>query len=300
MMSWAVSVMDTGELGLIPSVLSVVQTALFRIDRSGRAPGFCFFRVVRRFRGQPLAAVTRLASRNVDWPPGLYPVRGIMSVPQVLVDADGAVLLDAGFPGDGRKIRGRLATLGLGPKDVRAILLTHGHVDHAGSAAALKAWCGAPIYAHPLDQPHLDGVFPYRGAARVCGALERIARDATRYRPVKIDVPLADGDVLPFWGGLQVVHLPGHTIGHCGFYSAKHDLLFSGDLWVRFMMRTQISPRIFTDAPELVIPSMRKARAIAARWVVPGHYDLPNATRLRRRFEELCEDIERRRTLPVI
>jgi glyoxylase-like metal-dependent hydrolase (beta-lactamase superfamily II) len=223
-----------------------------------------------------------------------------MSVPQVLVDADGAVLLDTGFPGDGRKIRRRLASLGLGAQDVRAILLTHGHIDHAGSAAELKTWCGAPIYAHPLEQPHLDGVFPYRGAARVTGVLEAVARAVTRYHPVTLDVPIGEGDVLPFWGGLRVVHLPGHTVGHCGFYSAKHDLLFSGDLWVRFMMRTQISPRVFTDAPELVIPSMRKARAIGARWIVPGHYDLPNATRLRRRFEELCEDIERRRTLPVV
>src|SRR5207248_8153 len=82
------------------------------------------------------------------------------------------------------------------------------------------------------------------------------------YRPVKIDVAIADGDVLPLWGGLRVVHLPGHTLGHCGFYSVRHDLLFSGDLWVRFMMRTQMSPRVFSDAIELVPGSMRKARAI--------------------------------------
>jgi glyoxylase-like metal-dependent hydrolase (beta-lactamase superfamily II) len=235
-----------------------------------------------------------------DWPPGLYKVRGIMSVPHVLVDADGAVLLDTGFPGDHRNIRRTLARLGLGPGDVRAILLTHGHIDHAGSAAALKRWCGAPIYAHPLEQAHLDGVFPYRGWARVCGVLEAAARAVTRYRPVKIDVLLTEGDVLPFWSGLRVVHLPGHTVGHCGFYSAKHDLLFSGDLWVRLMMRTQVSPRIFTDAPESVWPSMFKARALGARWMVPGHYDLPNATRLRQRFEQLCDDAVRRRTLPII
>ncbi len=227
-------------------------------------------------------------------------IRGAMSVPHLLVDRDGAVLVDTGFPGDHRRIQRLMKRLGLGARDLRAMLLTHGHIDHAGSAAALKAWSGAPVYAHPLDQLHLDGVFPYRGAARVCGALEAAGRFATRYEGVKIDVSLADGDVLPFWGGLRVVHLPGHTIGHCGFYSERHDLLFSGDLWVRFMMRTQVSPRIFTDAPELVWPSMQKARAIGARWMVPGHYDLPNATRLRRRFEELCDERERRRRLPMI
>ncbi len=216
-----------------------------------------------------------------------------MSVPHVLADESGAVLLDAGFPGDASRIRRVMTEAGIGPRDVKAILLTHGHIDHAGNVAELRAWTGAPVYAHPLEQAHIDGLYPYAGLARVTGALEALGRAVTRYRPVPIDVPIAEGDVLPFWGGLRVLHLPGHTMGHCGFYSARHDLLFSGDLWVRFMMRTQASPRLFSDDVSLVPGSLRKARSVGARWVVPGHYDVANATRLRLRFEQLCDEVER-------
>jgi glyoxylase-like metal-dependent hydrolase (beta-lactamase superfamily II) len=227
-------------------------------------------------------------------------VRGVMSVPHVLVDANGAVLLDTGFPGDENRIRRVMERAGVGPRDVRAILLTHGHIDHAGNVAVLKEWTGAPVFAHALEQAHIDGLYPYRGLARLTGLLEAMGRAVTSYRPVQIDQHIDEGDQLPLWGGLRVVHLPGHTMGHCGFYSPKHDLLFSGDLWVRFLMRTQASPRVFSDDLSLVPASMRKARAIGARWVVPGHYDIPNAQRLRRRFEELCAEMDRRATPRVI
>lgn len=236
----------------------------------------------------------------MNWPDDLYPVRGVMNWVHLLVDETGVVVLDTGFPGDAGRIRRRVQALGAGPGDVRAILLTHGHLDHGGNAAELREWCGAPLYAHPAEQAHLDGTFPYAGAARVCGFLESIGRALTHYRSARIDVPLADGEVLPFWGGMRVVHLPGHTLGHCGFYSLRHDLLFSGDLWVRFLLRTQASPRIFTSAPGLVGPSLRKARAMGARWIVPAHYDEPDAARLRRRFEELCAERDRSRRQNVV
>ena len=69
--------------------------------------------------------------------------------------------------------------------------------------------------AHPLEQQHIDGTYPYAGLNAWCGRLERAVFRTGR--SAAIDVPIADGDELPFWGGLRVVHLPGHTPGHCGF-----------------------------------------------------------------------------------
>jgi glyoxylase-like metal-dependent hydrolase (beta-lactamase superfamily II) len=222
-------------------------------------------------------------------PPGIHPIRGLMGVCHLLVDeTDQVVLLDTGLFGEPWQIRRRLRLLGLGPQHVTAILLTHGHLDHSGNLAWAKAWTGAPIYAHPLEQAHLDGTYPYAGVNRWCGWLEHVGRTLLRVgAPARIDVPLADSDELPFWGGLRVVHLPGHTRGHCGFYSARHDLLFCGDLFASYFFNVHLPPAILNSAPELIPESLRKAERLNPRLMVPQHYDFLDGRLHRRRFDRL-------------
>jgi glyoxylase-like metal-dependent hydrolase (beta-lactamase superfamily II) len=109
--------------------------------------------------------------------------------------------------------------------------------------------------------------------------------------PARIDVPLADGDELPLWGGLRVVHLPGHTLGHCGFYSARHDLLFSGDLFASYFFLVHLPPAIFNSAPEMMPASIEKVRALDPRLMVPQHYDVLDGLLHRRRFDRLLQRI---------
>ena len=227
-----------------------------------------------------------IVTRNA--PPGLYPIRGVMSVCHLLVEGEDAWLLDTGMVGEPVLVRRLLRRLGLSPRSVRGILLTHGHLDHAGNLAALKEWTGAPVYGHPAEQPHVDGSYPYEGTARWCGRLEAAGRWAFRYRTAAIDEHFEDGDELPFWGGLRVIHLPGHTDGHCGFYSARHDLLFSGDLFASYFFNTHTSPAIFTSRPEQLPGSLRKALELDPRWMVPNHYDILDAELHKRRFVNLC------------
>ncbi|HVU23760.1 MAG TPA: MBL fold metallo-hydrolase [Opitutus sp.] len=240
----------------------------------------------------------RFGAKHSDGRGEIVTIRGVMGVCHLLIEPDGrgAVMLDTGLVGEPAQIRWQLRRRGLGPRNVGAILLTHGHLDHVGNLAWAKAWTGAPIFAHPLEQLHIDGTFPYCGPNAWCGRLERAGRRLLGVgAPAKIDVAIDDGDELPFWGGLRVVHLPGHTLGHCGFYSARHDVLFSGDLFASYFFNVHLPPPILNSAPELLWPSLKRAQALNPRVMVPQHYDVRGGTLHRRRFDKLMERLARRR-----
>jgi hydroxyacylglutathione hydrolase len=100
------------------------------------------------------------------------------------------------------------------------ILLTHGHIDHAGGAAELKERLGVPI-----EGPHADDLFLLEGLGH-SGA--QFGIDA---RPVVPDRWLIEGDEVRI-GGLRfdVLECPGHTPGSVVLFNPDHRFCFMGDV----------------------------------------------------------------------
>ena len=221
----------------------------------------------------------------------IYPIRGLLGYFHLLHDASRreAVLVDAGFTGEFWLLERMLQKIGLGWRDIRAVLLTHGHLDHTGHLSRIKQLSGATICAHPAEQPHINGTFSYRGASRVCGALEACGRVLLRYHPVTIDQHLESGMDLPYWGGLRVIHLPGHTDGHCGFLSRRFDLLFSGDLFASYGIFTHLPPPILNSCPQHFPISLDRVSELSPRRIIPNHYFGFNGEMHRRKFDALRE-----------
>jgi glyoxylase-like metal-dependent hydrolase (beta-lactamase superfamily II) len=220
----------------------------------------------------------------------IYPLRGLAGTFHLLFDATRheAVLIDTGLVGEIPRLEKILQEIGLNWPDIKAVLLTHGHLDHTGNLARLKELTGAPVLAHPLEQPHIDGTFPYRGPSRLCGLMEAVGRTLFRYRAVKIDQPLVPDAELPYWGGLRTIHLPGHTEGHCGFYSERFNLLFSGDLFASYWFSTHLPPFFLNSCPEKIKASLQRVKALAPRYIIPNHCSGLDGELHRRRFDSLA------------
>jgi len=131
-------------------------------------------------------------------------------------DTRDAAVIDPG--GDLDRILDAVAQHGL---TLKAIWLTHAHIDHAGGTGELAQRLGLPIIGpHPGDQFWIDGL-PQQSAM-------------FRFPPALAFTPtqwLADGDTVRIGHcELAVRHCPGHTPGHVVFYSAQAKRAFVGDV----------------------------------------------------------------------
>jgi len=145
--------------------------------------------------------------------------------------ADGCVLVDSGLPGTSAFTRSHVERA-LGGARPDAIVLTHGHFDHAGSAAALADAWGVPIYAHPLELPYLTGRSDYAPKdPSMGGAIAQLARvfpTSGTDLGGRVRALPEDGSV-PGMDGWRWIHTPGHTAGHVSLFRDADRLLIAGD-----------------------------------------------------------------------
>jgi hydroxyacylglutathione hydrolase len=192
-------------------------------------------------------------------------------------------LVDTGLPGQEQIILKRICALG--QDKLCLIFITHAHIDHYGSAAALRRLTGAPIAIHRADGGAMaQGQTPLgsvRGWGHVGRALLPLAEWYWRPEPTKADVLLEDGDDLHQYGLDAVAfHAPGHTPGSsCLIVEGR--LAFVGDL-LTISNRPRIQ-RIYASDWSQLKDSLTRLQVLELEWIYAGHGTRPlSGTALRR------------------
>ncbi|MBZ5503306.1 MAG: subclass B3 metallo-beta-lactamase [Acidobacteriia bacterium] len=126
----------------------------------------------------------------------------------------GAILLDTGYPDMAPQIEANIKTLGYKLSDVKILIDSHSHIDHAGGVAELKSATGARLMALAEDAPYLESG----------GHNDVLFGDRNLFPPAKVDRILHDGDAVTLGGVTLVPHLTaGHTPGNTTWTMVTED-----------------------------------------------------------------------------
>ena len=140
-------------------------------------------------------------------------------------------LIDTGTPGQAGHIRA-VARKRFGAAPPSAILLTHGHTDHSGSARALAEAWNVPLYAHPLEKAYITGKSDYPPKdPTVGGAMAMISRvfPTNVVDLTGLLTSLPPEGAVPGFPDREWLFTPGHAPGHVAFYRASDRTLIAGD-----------------------------------------------------------------------
>ena len=202
----------------------------------------------------------------------------------LVADDKGVVLIDAGFPGNREDVLASLRHLGFGVDDLRAILLTHAHIDHFGSAIWFAKTHGTPVYCHVDEVGHakreyLQQASPVDVVAHVWQprwltwsvAISR--KGAFTRDGIPTAQALTEDVAAGLPGAPMAMPCPGHTSGHCSFI--VDGVLVSGDALVTghpIATRTgpQLLHKVFNHDQAGCVRSLSALAALDTEVLAPG------------------------------
>jgi glyoxylase-like metal-dependent hydrolase (beta-lactamase superfamily II) len=207
-----------------------------------------------------------------------------------VVDGGRVTLIDSGLTGDASHIVDDLASVGILPNQVEAVVLTHGHSDHFGGAEEVRTTAGAHVHVHRQDAAYVRGKLPLQNLMRAPRLVRHSSREffgtmrffighgILRPAAVKVVDEFDDGAILPVPGAPRVVHVPGHTAGSSALLLESRGVAFTGDALVTHDCYSgRRGPRLLAresnDDNAAAMASLDTLAGLKARVVLPGHGD---------------------------
>jgi glyoxylase-like metal-dependent hydrolase (beta-lactamase superfamily II) len=169
----------------------------------------------------------------VELRPSVHLIKPVFGQVYVWQDGSQLTMVDTGVPGSQGDLSAAFAELGYRRGDLRRVIITHGHEDHAGSAAAVRQWGDVEVLAHRDDVATIRGERA-RAHPTLTPAERPLFDQVTATMPVlppcAVDTELIDGDTIDFGQGAHIIATPGHTDGGIAIWLPAHRVLFTGDI----------------------------------------------------------------------
>ena len=206
----------------------------------------------------------------------VYVVSGVTANSYILVEPDGLTIVDTGLPFSEKTTLRYIASKGWSARDIKRVLITHADLDHYGCLAALQKESGARTYASRGEAKAIAAGQSSRPLNRNGNnTLQRLLiaffSRIMKATPFQVDEILAEGQILPVLGGLQVVETPGHSPNHISFFAPSVCILFCGDSMRSDDKGLHTSRSRNNWDQDWAKASVRKQAELGAQIVCPGH-----------------------------
>ena len=208
---------------------------------------------------------------------GIYPIK--LGVDHCyLLRGDGIIMIDGGAPNQAKCFLKTLEGLSIQPRDIRLLVLTHGHWDHIGSVKAIKELTGAPVAMHEQEKELLEkSIKPLPPGVTIWGHilvnLMAIFMPLVHIPATDVDIVLGDAEVSLAEYGIRgkIIYTPGHSMGSVSI------LLESGEAFVGDLAMSGFPLRLNPGLP-ILAENMQKVRASwkvlldqGAKTIYPAH-----------------------------
>ena len=217
------------------------------------------------------------------------------------------VLVDTGIAGTTKTLQKAVVERFGRHSRPAAILMTHGHADHSGGLQELAQLYDAPVFAHQLEMPYLNGKAEYPPPDPfVGGGLMSLASPLFSRGPFDVRDrlhPLPEDGSVPFLPGWRWLHTPGHTVGHVSFWRDSDRVILSGDAFISTDQESAYA--VTKQSPELHGPpmyytvdwaaakaSVRLLAELEPEIAVTGHGLALSGPALRASLHELARDFD--------
>ena len=213
--------------------------------------------------------------------PGIHRIGAGLVNCYLLEDSGEITIIDAGAPGYWNDLPSELAAMGRTFSDIRALVLTHAHIDHVGFAERLRREKGVPVSVHELDAKMARGeARPQNqkmlgiGFAALRFIRFALTKGMLRATPILEVATFGDGATLDIPGAPRVIAVPGHSEGSAALHLPARKVLFVGDALATLnVLSGKTGPQLApfgSDFPR-ARESLKRIEAIEADVVLPGH-----------------------------